>query len=101
MRRGRSKSKSSRRAGSFRPQASAEPGKAAGIDDPFLALMSQLLDSAFSIPGTKIRFGFDPLIGLIPGVGDTAAALTSLLLIWKALGTGCRASCSRRWRRMS
>ena len=70
------------------PRASAEPGKAAGVDDPFLALMSQLLDSAFTIPGTKIRFGFDPLIGLIPGVGDTAAALTSLLLIWKSARHG-------------
>ena len=70
------------------PRASAEPGKAAGVDDPFLALMSQLLDSAFTIPGTKIRFGFDPLIGLIPGVGDTATALTSLLLIWKSARHG-------------
>jgi hypothetical protein len=71
------------------PRASAEPGQAAGVDDPFLALMSQLLDSAFTIPGTKIRFGFDPLIGLIPfGVGDTAAALTSLLLIWKSARHG-------------
>lgn len=28
------------------------------------------MDSAFSIPGTKIRFGLDPLLGLIPFVGD-------------------------------
>jgi hypothetical protein len=72
------------------PRASAEPGKPGnpGIDDPFLALMSQLLDAAFTIPGTKIRFGFDPLIGLIPGIGDTAAALTSLLLIWRSARHG-------------
>src|SRR3954454_12278401 len=71
-------------------RASAEPGqpRETGVDDPFVALMSQLLDSAFTIPGTKIRFGFDPLIGLIPGVGDTATALTSLLLIWKSARHG-------------
>jgi hypothetical protein len=29
-----------------------------------------LLDSAFRIPGTRIRFGLDAIIGLIPGLGD-------------------------------
>jgi hypothetical protein len=29
-----------------------------------------LLDSAFEIPGTRIRVGLDPLIGLIPVLGD-------------------------------
>lgn len=76
------------------PRASADPGvresevRETGIDDPFIALISQLLDSAFTIPGTKIRFGFDPLIGLIPGIGDTATAVTSLLLIWKSARHG-------------
>lgn len=32
--------------------------------------LSALLDSKFSIPGTKITFGFDFLLGLVPGVGD-------------------------------
>ena len=59
-----------------------------GLDDPFIALVSTLLDSAFIIPGTKVRFGLDPLIGLIPGIGDTASALTSLLLIWKSARYG-------------
>ena len=73
------------------PRASAHPGatpERAGVEDPFLALMAKLLDTAFVIPGTKIRFGFDPLIGLIPGIGDTATALTSLLLIWKSAQHG-------------
>src|SRR3954469_13104411 len=72
------------------PRASADPAepRVTGTDDPFLALMSRLLDNAFVIPGTKIRFGFDPLIGLIPGIGDTATALTSLLLIWKSAQHG-------------
>lgn len=29
------------------------------------------------IPGTKIRIGLDPLVGLIPGVGDAASWIVS------------------------
>ena len=32
--------------------------------------MANWMDSRFTIPGTKIKFGFDALIGLIPGAGD-------------------------------
>jgi hypothetical protein len=58
------------------------------IDDPFIALVSKLMDSAFSIPGTNIRFGLDPLIGLWPGIGDGASALTSMLLLVKSVRYG-------------
>jgi hypothetical protein len=40
----------------------------------------------FVIPGTRIRFGLDALIGWIPGLGDAVAAAASLLIIvaaWK------------------
>ncbi len=50
-------------------------------DDPFIALVAKLMDSAFVIPGTKIRFGIDPILGLIPGLGDTASAVVSVMLI--------------------
>jgi len=40
-----------------------------------------LLDSAVRIPGTNIRFGLDALIGLIPGVGDSATFLISGILV--------------------
>ena len=73
--------------GKVPPPRTAGPERS-GPDDPFIALVSKLLDSAFVIPGTKIRFGLDPLIGLIPGIGDTASALTSLLLIWKSAHYG-------------
>lgn len=40
-----------------------------------------LLDSAFKVPGLPVRFGFDALLGLVPGVGDlTTPAFTVLLL---------------------
>jgi hypothetical protein len=52
-----------------------------GAQDPLIALIARLMDSAFKVPGTKIRFGLDPIIGLIPGLGDTAGALVSALMI--------------------
>jgi len=43
-----------------------------------------LLDSAFRIPGTGIRFGLDAIIGLIPGVGDISTPAFAALLILQA-----------------
>ncbi len=51
------------------------------MDDPLVAFMSRLMDSAFHIPGTNIRFGLDPILGLLPGFGDTVATFVSVLLI--------------------
>ena len=42
--------------------------------------MAALLDSKFKIPGTDFRFGLDPVIGLIPGVGDAVTLVMSGLL---------------------
>ncbi|MEZ5487897.1 MAG: DUF4112 domain-containing protein [Steroidobacteraceae bacterium] len=36
--------------------------------------MAQLFDHAFRIPGTNWRFGLDPLLGLLPGIGDLLGA---------------------------
>jgi Domain of unknown function (DUF4112) len=43
-----------------------------------------LLDNSIPIPGTRYRIGLDPLIGLIPGIGDTIAALLSMIIIGEA-----------------
>jgi hypothetical protein len=56
--------------------------------DPLTALVAKLMDSLFQIPGTKIKVGLDPLIGLIPGVGSGASALVSLLLIARSASQG-------------
>jgi hypothetical protein len=43
---------------------------------------ADLLDSAFVVPGTSVRFGLDAVIGLVPGIGDLATpAFTVLLLL--------------------
>lgn len=43
---------------------------------------AKLLDSQFGIG--RIKFGLDPIIGLIPGMGDISTAVFSLYLIWIA-----------------
>jgi hypothetical protein len=49
--------------------------------DPRLEVLAQWMDNAFHIPGLGIRFGLDALVGLIPGVGDTASSLVSLYIL--------------------
>ncbi len=44
--------------------------------------ISQLLDSKFTIPSTSIKFGLDPLIGIIPGLGDLSSYIVSLMIIY-------------------
>jgi hypothetical protein len=46
-----------------------------------LDTLAKLMDSQFQIPSTKIRFGLDALIGLIPGVGDFAGFIVSGYMI--------------------
>lgn len=43
--------------------------------------MSRLLDNAFRVPGTQFRVGLDPLIGLIPVVGDLVTFGMSGLIV--------------------
>jgi hypothetical protein len=50
--------------------------------------LSRLLDSAFTIPGTRYRFGLDPLIGLVPGLGDAVSAVFSGYIIIQASRLG-------------
>ena len=53
-----------------------------------LEAVAKLLDVAFILPGTKIRYGIDGLIGLIPVVGDIIAAALSLWLVREARALG-------------
>ena len=49
-----------------------------------LRTWQRLLDNAFRVPGTSIRFGWDPIVGLIPWAGDVLTALFSCALIVQA-----------------
>jgi hypothetical protein len=43
------------------------------LDDDRLRALEVLLDEAFVVPGTRIRFGIDGIIGIVPGIGDVLA----------------------------
>ncbi|HXT55001.1 MAG TPA: DUF4112 domain-containing protein, partial [Candidatus Eisenbacteria bacterium] len=43
--------------------------------------LADLLDQRFTIPGTSIRIGLDPIVSLIPGVGDLLANLTGSVIL--------------------
>lgn len=53
-----------------------------------LRRISELLDSAFVVPGTNYRIGLDPIIGLIPMIGDLASPIFTIGLIWQAYDLG-------------
>ena len=50
--------------------------------------LATLMDTAFLIPGTQIRFGLDALIGLVPGIGDAVTTLISLYIVSEARALG-------------
>ena len=47
-----------------------------------------LMDAKFQIPGTRIRFGLDPLIGLFPGIGDVVGLMMSLYVVVETVRLG-------------
>ena len=53
-----------------------------------LETLAKLLDMAFVIPGTNIRYGLDGLIGLIPVIGDVITTAISLWLVNEARALG-------------
>ena len=53
-----------------------------------LEAIAKLLDIAFILPGTKVRYGIDGIIGLIPVVGDIIATALSLWLVREARALG-------------
>lgn len=76
--------------GGKNPRAHPEDA-ASSVDprhDPLFQLIARLLDDVFRIPGTNIRFGLDPLLGLIPGLGDSSSAVVSALLLVRGARAG-------------
>jgi hypothetical protein len=53
--------------------------------------LATLLDTALVVPGTNLRFGFDALIGLVPGIGDAVTMAVSLWLVKEARALGAPA----------
>jgi Domain of unknown function (DUF4112) len=51
----------------------------------WLRWWADLLDSKFRIPGTKIRFGLDPILSIFPGLGELATPVFTALVLAQAL----------------
>ena len=56
--------------------------------EPIFKYLALIMDEFLRIPGTNLRFGLDPIVGLIPGLGDTASALTSAFALIYAARCG-------------
>ena len=50
--------------------------------------LSRLLDSAFEVPGTGYRIGLDPIIGLLPGLGDLVSPVFAVFVLWQSRELG-------------
>jgi len=61
------------------------------ISNEHLDYVAALLDDIFRIPGTKIRFGLDALIGWVPGIGDAMAGIASFLIVFASWRRGAKA----------
>jgi Domain of unknown function (DUF4112) len=53
-----------------------------------LDALATFLDTAFIVPGTNVRFGFDAIIGLVPGIGDAITTAISLYIVHEARQLG-------------
>jgi hypothetical protein len=64
-------------------------GRFVGSDDTsesrrlieLVEVLARWLDTQFTLPGVGWRFGLDPLVGLIPGVGDLATTLVAIYIV--------------------
>jgi hypothetical protein len=46
--------------------------------------LADWLDTRFAVPGTNLRFGFDSIIGLVPGIGDAITAALGAYILFRA-----------------
>ena len=64
-----------------------EREKRTGLESLF-RWVALVMDELIVFPRTKFRFGLDPIIGLVPGIGDTASAVISALVLIQAARRG-------------
>lgn len=50
--------------------------------------LALIMDDLLRVPGTKVRFGLDPIIGLLPGIGDVSSAIISAVAFVHAAWRG-------------
>lgn len=51
-------------------------------------LLARWLDETLRIPGTNFRIGLDPILALIPGIGDFLASGSGMIILLEAVRSG-------------
>jgi hypothetical protein len=74
------------------PQVNPIAAKLAASKDPAdratARILAKYLDELLSIPGTNFKIGLDPILALLPGVGDTVASGAGVIILLDALRSG-------------
>ncbi len=71
------------------PMSAAEgQGGAAPQVSPLAKFLARWLDELLNVPGTKFRIGLDPILAMIPGVGDVVASGSGMVIILEAVRSG-------------
>lgn len=68
----------------FKTATGTATGRTDSSEHPALSrvrAVSTLLDDVIRIPGTNIRFGLDPILGILPVAGDSVSSLISAYII--------------------
>ena len=71
------------------------PSDTPAPDPPHLGRLrsvSRLLDDLAAVPGTRMRVGIDPVLGLVPGLGDAVTGSVAAYAIFVAQRLGAPAS---------
>lgn len=70
------------------------PGGGPAATDDFtrrigrIRAIARLMDNSYEIPGLKTKIGLDPIIGLIPGIGDSITTAVSLYIVYEGYKLG-------------
>lgn len=65
-------------------QQTSNSGRRSGVNNNVLRWLERVanqLDAKYKLPGTRFKFGLDPIIGIIPGVGDAVTMIFSSVLV--------------------
>ena len=72
------------------PQTAAAHSSTSGdpADRTVARLLAKYLDELLRVPGTNFKIGLDPILALIPGLGDTLVSSAGAVILLDALRSG-------------
>jgi len=70
------------------PEDRSQSRRTSASLEPLFRWLAIIMDDFLRVPGTRRRFGLDPIIGLLPGIGDVASAIVSAAALVHAARCG-------------